>query len=341
MNSFDRAYLDVLEEIEHKGFTKDDRTGTGTISRFGTQARFNLKDNRIPLLSLRKVFHRSFIHETLWFLSGSTDIEYLKKNNVSIWDSWVKPGTERYRELSKEEIDEPRVLIGGSIGDGAYGSQWRAWDDTRIVQTNSVDEYVKRGFEYMGRLGETDKSIVRRVIDQIANVVQLLKTNPDSRRILLVAFNPSRVDDCVLPACHSFVQWWTRELTESERSELASKNPDNPNIPTRALSCHLYMRSNDVGVGAVFNIPQYGLLTHMLAQVTGMVAEEFIWTNGDSHIYLNHKDGLKELFNREGYSEEARVKLNPEITGIDDFRFEDIEIVNYKCGDTIKFPVAI
>lgn len=505
MNSFDRAYLDVLEEIEHKGFTKGDRTGTGTISRFGTQARFSLKDNRIPMISLRKVFYRSFIHETLWFLSGSTDIEYLKKNNVSIWDSWVKPDTERYRqmtigeiktelskhygkkvnvliglegtsrvgadsdqeegymnihvvmeessvtretlvsgkaeyeawriayllmreeqlrkEISKQQLEdgweevtfvkdegmedswameaevgssvrqvihggltsllslyeyltgqafdlEPRVLIGGSIGDGAYGSQWRAWDDTRIVDYAELDSYLERGFEHVGEINNNIGTVVSRKIDQIANVVKQLKNEPDSRRILLVAYNPSRVEDCVLPPCHSFVQWWTRELSLKERERLMSETQNREymeditkqvtgeqvhpltieqlhakltdmGIPSRALSCHLYMRSNDVGVGAVFNIPQYGLLTHMLAQVTGMVAEELIWTNGDSHIYLNHAEGLSELFSREGHIEEARVKLNPEITNIDDFTFEDIEIVNYKCGDTIKFPVAI
>lgn len=276
-----------------------------------------------------------------------------------------------YEYLTGQAFDmEPRVLSGGSIGDGAYGSQWRAWEDTRVVQKNEVPQYLEKGYRFIGDLTYGGCSVVQRKIDQIANIVKQLKNEPDSRRILLVAYNPSRVEDCVLPACHSFVQWWTRELDIKERAKLLSKEQmeeygtfvyntlegdygdvkvrellvkwfDERNVPSRALSCHLYMRSNDVGVGAVFNIPQYGLLTHMLAQVTGMVAEEFIWTNGDSHIYLNHADGINELFSREGYVEEARVKLNPEITKIDDFRFEDIEIVNYKCGDTIKFPVAV
>lgn len=400
MNSFDTAYLDILGDIMDNGVRKGDRTGTGTLSRFGTQARFNLKDNRLPLLSLRKVFHRSFIHETLWFLSGSTDIQYLKENNVSIWDSWVKPGTERYRELTMKErcellslkgeeainqfadhvlevrgsdnmkpltedienqhhafmdtLEIPRtVLSGGSIGTGAYGSQWRAWEDTRIVQKNEVPQYLEKGYRFIGDLTYGGCSVVQRKIDQIANVVKHLKENPDSRRILLVAYNPAKVDDCQLPPCHSLVQWWSRELTLEERIELYVAKHGDPGseinhqwltgqgIAERALSCMLYMRSSDYPVGAVFNIPQYALLTHMLAHVTGMVAEELVFTGADTHAYSDQIDGVLELLQREGYEAEARVHLNPAITDIDDFVFEDIEVTSYEHDGVIRFPVAV
>lgn len=506
MNQFDQSYLTVLRDILDNGVEKGDRTGTGTTSRFGTQARFSLKDNRIPLISTRKVFHRSFIHETLWFLSGSTDIQYLKENNVSIWDNWVKKGTERYRELDFEEclekcraiavrlgdslvegltsvdfrtdrndtlgikpfqwelrtekddvveggvkavyffneaevikdiyrslrimeleaqitahqiddgwtevtfirtstsdpndafwaleaqagtsireviytdygqlqalhheltgewIDiEPRVLVGGSIGDGAYGSQWRHWDDTRIVDsaTPEMDDYKKRGFTVVGNIGP--RTVITREIDQIADIVKQLKTNPDSRRILLVAYNPAKVEDAVLPACHSFVQFWTRKLSPYERActldeerhgayvaqmkerqndteETAHRVLDELGAPQRALSCHLYMRSSDFPVGAVFNIPQYGLLTHMLAHVTNMVAEEFIYTGGDTHVYRSQLEKVDELLLRKGHPEEARVRFKRKVSDIDEFTFEDIEVYNYTHDAVIRLPVEV
>lgn len=854
MNSFDISYLDVLGDIMDNGVQKGDRTGTGTLSRFGTQTRFNLKDNRLPLLSLRKVFHRSFIHETLWFLSGSTDIGYLKENNVSIWDSWVKPGTERYRELSFEEclekcralainlgdsvtegltsvdfrddplasietgdwelrfeddddiveggvkviyvfneadvikdiyrslrtmelkeritahqvtdgwtevifvhtpgdnafwamesvvstsvreviysdigklqelcnkltgewIDiEPRVLVGGSIGTGAYGSQWRSWEDTvkRSDTEEARTEYLSKGYTEVGVIG--DEVIFHREIDQIDNIVHLLKTNPDSRRILLVAFNPAKVDHCQLPPCftgdtwvatpegykqiqdiqegdmvlsgtgvprevlqkwttpyngkmyslkvsyiaekikctpnhpflvkdrgwvdakdlekgdlvgiprnkskdvrkafvysrsgnvkdsvrlaehwlteedyftlgyflgngwcstndgrvcfaiphskrdhilpkirrtvrvslkqgpasnvatyetrshkwaeflkefghlahnksiplwvydspqhcisaflegfneadgckssgylmdvtttspgvayglqrltsyigilgrtgyqirpettviegrtvnqrntyqfrlndvknrksvvfeedviwipvndieeyedecivynlnvdkehtylanniithncHSLVQWWSRVLTTSERAQLLNEELregydyyvseqieqleemgyetdgwsfeddslrhdflDDYGVARRALSCMLYMRSSDYPVGAVFNIPQYALLTHMLAQVTGMVAEELVFTAADCHVYADQEEGVLELLQRKGHTEEARVILDTTITEMDDFTFDDIIVTDYEHDAVIRFPIAV
>lgn len=437
MNSFDTAYLDILGDVMDNGVRKEDRTGTGTISRFGTQARFNLRDNRLPLLSIRKVFHRSFIHETLWFLSGSTDIQYLKENNVSIWDSWVKPETARYQDLTLDEMleklrpvlleyyqrtegdlhsqpitsvdfqypeqwqdevtihyvddptvdegikvvlvfscasvirklyleylgEEPRKLIGGSIGKGAYGSQWRAWEDTRVVQTNEVPQYQDKGYRRLGDLTHGGCSVVYREIDQIANVVKQLKENPDSRRIMVIAFNPAKVEECELPPCHSIFQFWTRELSMEERIVLVSNDSlrdeiqtelaqvestgsvsdrlDSENIPKRALSCMLYMRSSDYPVGAVFNIPQYALLTHMLAQVTGMVAEELIFTGADTHIYQNQYDGVLDLLQREGHDTEARVVLNPEVMDIDQFVFDDIEVISYEHDGVIRFPVAV
>lgn len=437
MNNFDKKYMSVLDDILHSGVYKTNRTGIGTHSHFGTMTRFDLSNNRLPLISLREVIYRSFIHETLWFLSGSTDIEYLKTNGVSIWDSWVDPKTKRTRPITHDELKaavgkvlsvmrhnidnkftlptvigsmldgireeiidtysydelkvgyeqtlalmarlypdydltkypQTEVLVGGSIGTGAYGSQWRNWEDT-VKRPNTPDiqeEYESKGYTRVGVIG--DEVIYHREIDQIANIINLLKTDPDSRRILMVAFNPGRVDHCQLPPCHSFAQWWTNKLSLLERTqfltveqmeeynELQSRHLnsssddelhdvgwrwlDSQNIPTHALKCLLYMRSSDYPVGAVFNIPQYALLTHMIAQVTNMVATELVFVGGDTHIYENQIDGIKELQERKGHPEEARVVLNKDIKDIDDFTFDDIEIINYKHDARIKFPVAV
>jgi len=354
LTTTDDVYLRVLSDIEFHGVHKEDRTGTGTTSRFGTQGRFCLKNGEIPLLTLRKVMTRSIIHELLWFISGSTDIEYLKKNNVSIWDSWVIPETARYNEEGK--------LIGGSIGTGAYGSQWRNRENTIRVPVNEADEpYLEKGFKLLGTLGE--EKIFTRTIDQLQNAIDRLKKDPDSRRILVTTFNPDKEDFCALPPCHSYFQFWSRELSVEERvtqyinsenrdhiADLTSKNTDpdvkvrildEAGIPTRALSCQLYMRSNDVLVGGVFNIAQYGILTHMVAHLTGMVAEEFIWTVGDAHIYDNQSEGLEELLTREPINRTPYLKFKRKVENIDDFTFDDFEIVNYEHREPINFPVAI
>lgn len=353
INTTDDVYMDVVSTICFHGFEKGDRTGVGTTSYFGTQGRFSLKHGEIPVITRREVILRSVIHELLWFISGSTDIEYLKQNKVSIWDSWVIPGTERF--------DEGGKLIGGSIGKGAYGSQWRNREDTVIVPKTTNDaEYLGKGFTYLGDV-DSGKVFTRR-IDQLQNVINTLKTNPDSRRILITAFNPDKEDFCALPPCHSYVQFWSRELEFEERlkemlyraktdvsivySEGFSEEDtialmDKHNIPTRTLSCQLYMRSNDVLLGGVFNIAQYGILTHMIADIVNMATDEFIWTVGDAHIYDNQKEGLNELFKREPVNCVPKIKFKRKVDRIDDFVFDDIEIIDYHHREKISFPVAV
>lgn len=435
MTPTDYTYHSILSGIATGGKNKGDRTGTGTRSLFGNFAMFDLTGGKMPLITTRKVFHRSFIHETIWFISGSTDIKYLKDNNVSIWDSWVLPETAKWRDLDLDEMqdklrkvlfrkfggditftilpeddtaskecivtfnpdgqpgidigihknhiefelellgkvyqmfvgEEPRVLVSGSIGPGAYGAMWRNMEDTRLVRSSrtggEVSEHERKGFARVGYVVKDQEMhhVMTRQIDQLANVIDLLKTNPDSRRIIVHAYDSRMVDFCALPPCHSLFQFWTRELTFDERSvEMEKRHPehnrqatandhewslmmDRMNIPTRALSCMLFQRSADVPLGVVFNVPQYALLTHMIAQCVNMLAEEFIWAAGDAHIYDNQKEGVEELLGRAHDLDtlQPRVKLNPDITDIDKFTFDDIEIVDYEPMGVINFPVAV
>lgn len=345
-----QQYLDLLERVVSEGHLKGDRTATGTYSKFAETMRFDLSDNKIPLLTTKKIFHRSLIHELLWFISGSTDIKYLKDNRISIWDSWVDPSTATY--------DAEGNLTGGSIGNGAYGAMWRNIDDVRIIKIGEMNDYLERGFEVHSRMG--GDIVVRRKIDQLANVIELLRTNPDSRRILVNAFDPRMVDFCALPPCHSSWGVWTRELTQSERVKLlpreyivdlakisddteeAIKYLDDHNVPKRALRLLLTCRSQDNPVGTPFNVAQYAVLGHLLAQVTGMVCEELVWVGMDSHVYVDQVELVGEQLKRTPYDNTARVVLNPEIKEIDDFTFSDILVQGYdKYHPSISYPVAV
>ncbi len=425
----EQQYLDLLESIVDAGYYKGDRTGTGTFSKFGQVMRFDLTDKKIPLLTTKRMYHRSFIHETLWFISGSTDINYLKDHGISIWDSWVIPETAVYRTLSDEEIvkeisthygapakywhyiavtrdgrqgfeyvmytetpadgigipcapgtsledlyedtfqRKPKVLVSGSIGPGAYGAMWRNIEDTRIVDRRELGAYSKKGFTVAGNLltEQSTSAVVTRKIDQLQNAIDLLRTNPDSRRIIIHTFDNRMVDFCALPPCHSFYQFLTRELRLHERVKWFEKNDpkdmavfraandwtaadntvledylDRRNVPKRALTCLLYQRSMDTPVGAPFNFSQYSLLTHMVAQITGMVAEEFVHFAGDAHVYADQVDLVKEQIERPIIEQTARLVLNPEVKEIDDFTFEDIQIAGYdNHHPAIKYPVAV
>ncbi len=419
-----QQYLDLLNDILDSGVHKNDRTGTGTISTFGRLVRYDLKDGKIPLITTKKMFYNNIVKELLWFISGSTDIKYLKDNNISIWDSWVDPATATYRPMTNDELKKAleahykkngyetvefvmmsnegnhytitdnktygqsnavikfegtglkrlyeaatnklaRVLASGSIGSGAYGAMWRNIEDTRYIDNHEEEKYRKLGFdvEYMfDKHGcRKSKSVATRRIDQIQNIVNLLRTSPDSRRIILHAFDNRMVDFCALPPCHSWLQVWTRELGIDERMKMCSIKIDEKllgsdegietvnvileerNVPKRALSLMLLMRSNDVPVGCPFNIAQYGVLAHMLAHIVGMVAEEFIYVGGDAHIYLNQVGQAEEQLQRTPYENAAKVILNPKIKEIDDFTFEDIKIVGYDGNHypSIKYPVAV
>ena len=263
-----RQYLDLLKHVLEHGDKKEDRTGTGTISVFGYQMRFDLSE-RFPLLTTKKIHLKSVIHELLWFLKGSTNIGYLKENGVSIWDEWA---------------DE-----NGDLGP-VYGSQWRSWPTSD-----------------------------GRTIDQIANLITNIKNNPDSRRLIVSAWNVGEVDKMKLPPCHCFFQFY---------------------VANDKLSCQLYQRSADIFLGVPFNIASYALLTLMIAQVTNLVPGEFVHTLGDAHIYSNHTEQVKQQLVREA-KDLPIMKINPHVKDIFSFKYEDFEILNYDPHPLIKAPVAV
>jgi len=263
-----KQYLDLMRHVREHGVKKEDRTGTGTLSVFGYQMRFDLNDG-FPVVTTKKLHLRSIIHELLWFLKGDTNIRYLKDNGVSIWDEWA---------------DED-----GNLGP-VYGYQWRSWPTPD-----------------------------GRHIDQISQVVDQLKHNPDSRRIIVSAWNVGEIDNMALPPCHAFFQFYVAE---------------------GRLSCQLYQRSADIFLGVPFNIASYALLTQMMAQVTGLKPGEFIHTLGDAHLYLNHLEQADEQLSRQPLPL-PQMRINPEVTSIFDFVFEDFELVGYEHHPHIKAPVAV
>lgn len=263
-----QQYHQLLRDIIEKGAVKTDRTGTGTKSIFGYQMRFNLEEG-FPLVTTKKVHIKSIIHELLWFLKGETNIQYLKENNVSIWDEWA---------------DE-----NGNLGP-VYGKQWRSW-------------------------GTPDG----KEIDQISEVIKQIKTSPDSRRILVSAWNVGELNEMALLPCHALFQFY---------------------VVNGKLSCQLYQRSADVFLGVPFNIASYALLTMMVAQVCGLTAHEFIWTGGDTHIYSNHFEQVNTQLSRE-LRPLPKMIINPNVTSIFDFTYEDFTLLDYNPHPAIKAPVAV
>jgi thymidylate synthase len=263
-----KQYHDLLQHILDNGTFKGDRTGTGTLSTFGYQMRFNLEDG-FPVLTTKKLHLRSIIHELLWFLQGDTNIKYLKDNNVSIWDEWA---------------DED-----GNLGP-VYGYQWRSWPTPEGGS-----------------------------IDQISNLIEQIKKNPNSRRLIVNAWNVAYVDNMALPPCHTMFQFYVAE---------------------GKLSCQLYQRSADTFLGVPFNIASYALLTMMIAQVCDLKPGEFIHTLGDAHLYSNHLDQAKLQLERD-FRPLPTMKINPEIKDIFGFKYEDFELLNYDPHPTIKAPIAV
>lgn len=310
----DRNYHDVIEDILVNGKDRNDRTGEGTRSIFGRAYRYDCSNGKIPLLTTKKVLTRAFIHEMLWFISGSDRIEYLKANNVNIWDSWVIPGTEVYDDSGK--------LIGGSLNK-VYGMQWRRWEDTRVVPITDLEHYLSKGFFVVGNLEGTNLVTITRHIDQLQNAINQLRNNPDSRRILVSAWNPGLIEEQALPPCHWAFQFYS-EVVGGQRK----------------LHVLLNIRSNDCGIGKPFNSPQYALLLHMVAQVTGHVPGELIYVGGDMHLYQNQLDIARGQIERQPINCNPIVKLNPDIKEIDDFTFDDILIEGYLSHPAIKYPAA-
>ena len=263
-----KTYLHFLEHILQQGTEKADRTGTGTLSVFGYQMRFDLRQG-FPLLTTKKVHMRSIVHELLWFLRGDTNIAYLKENGVTIWDEWA---------------DDK-----GDLGP-VYGKQWRSWP--------TADG---------------------RTIDQLSEVVQHIKTNPDSRRLIVSAWNVGELDQMALMPCHALFQFY---------------------VANNTLSCQLYQRSADVFLGVPFNIASYSLLTHLVAQQCNLEVGDFIWTGGDCHLYLNHLEQTRTQLEREPLPLPAlHIKRKP--TSLFDYQYEDFEFVNYQSHAAIKAPIAV
>ncbi|GAA0411345.1 thymidylate synthase [Cocleimonas flava] len=263
-----KQYLDLMRHVYENGTVKEDRTGTGTKSVFGYQARYDLSEG-FPLVTTKKCHLGSIIHELLWFLKGDTNIKYLKDNGVRIWDEWA---------------DED-----GNLGP-VYGSQWRSWP------TPSGDH-----------------------IDQISMIIDQIKNTPDSRRIIVSAWNVADVENMALPPCHAFFQFY---------------------VANGKLSCQLYQRSADIFLGVPFNIASYALLTMMVAQVTGLEAGDFIHTLGDAHLYSNHMEQAELQLSRDPLPLPT-MKINPDVDSIFDFKFEDFELQNYEAHPHIKGVVAV
>ena len=263
-----RVYLDLLEEIIARGIQKEDRTGTGTYSLFGHQMRFDLEKG-FPLLTTKKIHFKSVIHELLWFISGSTNIQYLNENGVSIWNEWA---------------DEE-----GELGP-VYGYQWRSW------------------------LGSDGRSI-----DQISRLIEQIKTNPDSRRLVVSAWNVSQIEQMKLPPCHTLFQFY---------------------VANGRLSCQLYQRSADVFLGIPFNIASYALLTQMIAQVCELKVGEFVHTLGDAHLYVNHIDQAKEQLSRVPKLL-PNLQLHKSIRSLFEFQYKDITLSDYDPLPNIKAPIAV
>jgi thymidylate synthase len=257
-----------MRHVKEHGVRKDDRTGTGTLSVFGYQMRFDISE-KFPAVTTKKLHFKSIIHELIWFLKGETNIRYLKDNNVTIWDEWA---------------DE-----NGNLGP-VYGSQWRSW--------HTADG---------------------RTIDQISQVIDQIKKNPDSRRLIVSAWNVGEIEKMALAPCHAFFQFY---------------------VANGRLSCQMYQRSADIFLGVPFNIASYSLLTMMIAQVCGLKPGEFVHTLGDAHLYLNHMEQVETQLSREPLPLPV-MKLNPEVKSIFDFRYEDFELVGYQSHPAISAPIAV
>ena len=265
-------YEDLVRTILREGTLKSDRTGTGTISLFGRQMRFDLSHS-FPLITTKKVYFRGIAYELLWFLKGSQNVRWLQENRVHIWDEWADPET-------------------GDLGP-VYGVQWRSWPAPTPEDPH-------------------------RTIDQIAKVLDLIRTHPDSRRMIVTAWNPAQVDSMALPPCHALFQFY---------------------VADGRLSCQLYQRSCDMFLGVPFNIASYALLTMMMAQQAGLEPGEFVWTGGDCHIYDNHVEQVLEQLSRKPYPYPTmRIRKADSIFS---YQYEDFEVVDYQCHPAIKAPVAV
>jgi len=302
-----QQYLDLMRHVRDHGVKKSDRTGTGTQSVFGYQMRFDLAQG-FPLVTTKKLHVRSIIHELIWFLAGATNTAYLKKNRVGIWDEWgvVDPQEEDCRQL-------------GPI----YGKQWRRWTGP---SSNNFEELIAT-VDVLAEDPDGDSvnqirgalELMARPIDQISDVMETIRTDPDSRRMIVSAWNPADLGDMALAPCHCLFQFY---------------------VADGRLSCQLYQRSADVFLGVPFNIASYALLTMMMAQVTGLKPGEFVHTFGDAHLYLNHLDQAEEQLSRTPYAL-PRMEIDPAVKSIFQFKYEHFNLVDYNYHPHIAAKVAV
>ena len=292
-----KQYLDLCRLVLEKGKLKTDRTNTGTLSYFGHQMRYDLSEG-FPLLTTKKVYLPAIIHELLWFIKGDTNIQYLTKNNVKIWNEWPYEGFKKSSDYQGETLeeyvekvnnDDEFALKYGNLGP-VYGHQWRAFDGPNGIH-----------------------------VDQLQNVIDLIKNNPSSRRLIVNAWNPSVIDQMALPPCHMMFQFYVND---------------------GKLSCMLYQRSADIFLGVPFNIASYALLTMMIAKITNLELGEFVHTVGDAHIYSNHFEQINKQLSREP-RELPQMIIHGNQKNIEDFKFEDFELVNYNPHKGIKGKVAV
>jgi thymidylate synthase len=370
MNKLDKQYIDLLQDILDNGVQKGDRTGTGTISVFGRQIRHKMSDG-FPLLTTKKMYFKGIVTELIWFLRGDTNIKYLVDNDCHIWDGDAYKAFEKWkietdakirREnptidfqpleyeskeefINKTKTDDDFAAKWGDLGP-IYGKQWRRW--------KKVDEVWDE------RLIPPFKIENIELIDQIQNLINDLKTNPDSRRLMVTAWNPAEIDQMVLPPCHYGFQMYTRELSLEERYDIKEqygfdcrklakpsiKQLDDANIPTRAISLMWNQRSVDTPLGLPFNIANYGLLLEIIAKEVNMVPDELIGNLGDTHIYLNQIDGVKEQLTRESFElpklkiNDLRSDSNSIINDIEKWSYSDFTLENYQSHPAIKLPLS-
>mgnify|MGYP003636043873 CR=1 FL=1 len=302
-----QQYHDMLQRIMDHGTDKGDRTGTGTRSVFGHQMRFNLQDG-FPLLTTKQTSFKMIMHELLWFIQGNKSVDYLHQNGVHIWDEWMKDD--------------------GTFGP-IYGHQWRSWPKFERMENGENGE---------GYLIEDGS------IDQLENVINRIKDSPDDRRLIVSAWNVADVEagNMALPPCHVMFQFYTRPLTQAERARYDDATWLGKKLPERAISCQLYQRSADSFLGVPYNIASYSLLLEMIAHLTNMVADDFIWTGGDTHIYHNHFDQVEELLGRDP-NEIALPELviTARRNRIDQFKGGDFYLEGYESMPPIKAPIAV
>ncbi len=286
-----KQYLDLLKKVYTEGTVRGDRTGTGTRSIFGHQMRFDLNES-FPLLTTKKVHLRAIIHELLWFLRGDTNIKYLQDNNVTIWDEWADAK--------------------GNLGP-VYGSQWRSWATYQVLNYDEVVDHDDKAKTFF------NAKVRYTPIDQIKNVVESIRNNPESRRHIVTAWNPAKVDEMALPPCHVLFQFY---------------------VANGKLSCQLYQRSADTFLGVPFNIASYAMLTMMIAQQTDLEPGEFIWTGGDCHLYQNHLTQAELQLSRMPMEVKPQLIIK-KAPSIFDYKFEDFTLINYVSHAAIPAPIAV
>ncbi len=348
MQSTDKSYTDVVNDTM-RGYESESRTGVNTTSNPFQMSRYDLAGLSIPLLTQKRIALKPLLVELQWYLSGNTNTQFLRDNGVTIWDLWANKD--------------------GSLGP-VYGQQWRKWEDTRVIDAIEVAEYIIKGYDVL--MDDGEKAAVTRNVDQLQNMVNQLRHDPDARRILLSAWNAGQLEDMNLPPCHMTWQVCSKELPDFERYHLAldigyahnlagieskysllfAQNEDEHSpqfvamqldrhqIPKRGLFAGIYQRSVDVGVGLPFNIAGYGVLTQFLAHITDHMAVSFTHFGGDVHIYHDHLEPLAVFMEREEVACTPRVILPEHWSELDDFNWEDIAIIDYQSQPTIKFPVA-